>query len=125
MNSMGKISGTLGLMCATVVGVMIFELPFLFMISPQIGLPIDRALFSESPLFCLVFASFSLLYLSPLTSVSRLTLFSLGAVLLVLSLWAFLTNFAFPSDPVSFALNSVSKALGFVTAFTMFLRKAS
>lgn len=115
--------GFLSAFVGTVVGVMIFELPFLFMISPQIGLPIDRALYTESPLFCLVLASFSLLYLSPLTSVSRYTLFSLGGVFVVLSIWVFLTNFAFPSDSVSFALNSISKGLGFVTAFTMFLRQ--
>jgi hypothetical protein len=109
----------------TVVGAMIFELPFLFIISPQIGLPVDRALLGESPLFCLVFASYSLLYLSPLTGVSRYTLFSLGAVFIVFSCWAFLTNFAFPSDPVSFVLNSASKALSFVTAFTLFLGNRS
>ncbi len=108
----------------TVFGVMVFELPFLFMISPQIGLPLDRALFSESPLFCLVFASFSLLYLSPLGGVSRYTLFSLGAVFVVLSSWVFLTNFAFPSDPFSFVLNSAAKVLGFISAVTLFLHRA-
>ena len=117
--------GLLSAFVGTVVGVMIFELPFLFIISPQIGLPIDRALFAESPLFCLVFASYSLLYLTPLTSVSRYALLSLSAVFVVLSSWAFLTNFAFPSDPISFALNSASKVLGFVTAFALFLHKAS
>ena len=109
----------------TVAGVMIFELPFLFIISPQIGLPLERALFSESPLFCLVFASYALLYLSPLASLSRYTLFSLGAVFIVLSSWAFLTNFAFPSDPVSFVLNSASKVLGFAAAFSLFVQKGS
>ncbi len=115
--------GFLSAFVGTVVGVMIFELPFLFIISPQIGLPLERALFSESPIFCLVFASYSLLYLSPLTSLSRYTLFSLGAVFIVLSSWAFLTNFAFPSDPVSFVLNSTSKVLGFAAAFSLFIQK--
>jgi hypothetical protein len=117
--------GFLSAFVGTVVGVMIFELPFLFIISPQIGLPLERALFGESPLFCLVFASYSLLYLSPLASLSRYTLFSLGAVFIVLSSWAFLTNFAFPSDPVSFVLNSTSKVLGFATAFSLFVKKGS
>ncbi len=109
----------------TVVGAMVFELPFLFIISPQIGFSLQGALLGESPLFCLVFASFSLLFLSPLAGFSRYTLFSLGAVFVVFSSWAFLTNFAFPSDPVSFLLNSVSKVLGFVTAFTLFFQKGA
>lgn len=117
--------GFLSAFAGTVAGVMIFELPFLFIISPQIGLPLERALFGESPLFCLVFASYSLLFLSPLASLSRYTLFSLGAVFVVLSSWAFLTNFAFPSDPVSFVLNSTSKVLGFATAFSLFIQKGS
>lgn len=126
LRNRGKVRvGFLSAFVGTVVGVMIFELPFLFIISPQIGLPLDRALFGESPLFCLVFASFSLLYLSPLASLSRYTLFSLGAVFIVLSSWAFLTNFAFPSDPVSYLLNSTSKVLGFVAAFSLFLQRGS
>jgi hypothetical protein len=115
--------GLVSAFAGTVFGVMVFELPFLFLISPQIGLPLDRALFSESPLFCLVFASYSLLYLSPLAGVSRYTLFSLGAFFVVLSSWFFLTNFAFPSDPLSFVLNSASKVLGFVAALTLFLHQ--
>jgi hypothetical protein len=117
--------GFISAFVGTVFGVMIFELPFLFIISPQIGLPVDRALFSESPLFCLVFASSSLLFLSPLAKVSKNTLFSAGAVFIALSSWAFITNFSFPSDPTSFVLNSASKVLGFVTAFTLFTHKAA
>jgi hypothetical protein len=106
-----------------VVGVMVFELPFLFMIAPRLGQSLPRALWSESPLFCLVFASYALSFLSPLAGVSRYTLFSLGGIFIVFSSWAFLTNFAFPSDPESFVLNSVSKVLGFVSAFTLFFHR--
>jgi hypothetical protein len=107
----------------TVVGVSVFELPFLFIISPQMGGSIQRTLLGESPLFCLVFSSYSLLFLSPLAGFSRYTSYALGAFFLVLSLWAFLTNIAFPNDLVSFVLNSISKVLGFVVAFTLFLHK--
>ncbi len=107
----------------TVVGAMVFELPFLFIIAPQLGPSLQRSLWGESPLFCLVFASYSLLFLSPLPGFSRYTLFSLGALFIVFSSWAFLTNFSFPSDPESFVLNSVSKILGFVSAFTLFFHK--
>jgi len=108
-----------------VVGAMVFELPFLFIISPRIGPSLQGALLGESPLFCLVFSSYTLLFLSPLTTLSRYTFFSLGAVFVLFSVWAFLTNLAFPSDPISFLLNSVSKVLGFVTAFTMFSQKGA
>ncbi len=91
--------------------------------APRLGPSLARALWSESPLFCLVFASYSLSFLSPVASFSRYTLFSLGAVFIALSSWAFLTNFAFPSDPEPFVLNSVSKVLGFVAAFTLFFHK--
>jgi hypothetical protein len=107
----------------TVVGVMVFELPFLFMIAPRLGQSLPQSLLSESPLFCLVFASYTLVFLSPLARFSRYTLFSLGAVLIGFSLWAFLTDFSFPSDPESFVLNSASKVLGFVSAFTLFFHK--
>lgn len=95
-----------------VVGVMAFEPSFLFMIAPRLGQSPSRAFWSESPLFCLVFASYALSFLSPLAGVSRCTLFSFGGIFIVFSSWAFLTNFAFPSDPESFVLNSVSKVLG-------------
>jgi hypothetical protein len=107
----------------TVVGVMVFELPFLFMIAPRLGPSLQQSLLSESPLFCLVFASYSLSFLSPLAGFSRYTLFSLSAVFIVFSLWAFLTDFSFPSDPQSFVLNSASKVLGFVSAFTLYFHR--
>ncbi len=109
----------------TVVGAMVFELPFLFIIGPRLGPSLQGALLGEAPLFCLVFASYSLLFLSPLPSFSRYTLFSLGAVFVVFSSWAFLTNFAFPAEPVSFLLNATSKVLGFVTAFTLFFHNGA
>ena len=124
LRNRGKVKvAVLSAFVGTVVGVMVFELPFLFIISPQIGLSLPRALLGESSLFCLVFASYSLLFLSPLAGFSKYTSFSLGAVFIVFSSWAFLTNFAFPSDPVSFAMNSVFKVLGFVSAFTLFFHK--
>ena len=107
----------------TVVGVMVFELPYLLIISPQLGLTVQDGLWGESPLYCLVFASYLLLFLSSQAGVTRYTMFSLGAMFVVFSLWAFLTNFAFPSDPVSFDLNAISKILGFVSSFTLFVHK--
>ena len=118
-------AGIMSAFVGTVFGVMVFELPFLFIISPRIGLPLDRALLGESPLFCLVFASYSLIALSPFSGLSRYTLFSLGGVFFVLASWAFMTNFAFPSESTSLVLNSAAKGLGYLVAFTLFLHKAT
>ncbi len=116
----------LGAFVGTVVGVMVFELPFLFAIAPQLGVGnVQLALYAEAPLFCLVFASYSLLFLTPDAGFSRYTFFSIGALFVVFSAWAFFTNFSFPSDQTSFAMNAVSKVLGFVTAFTLFSHKGS
>jgi hypothetical protein len=57
---------------------------------------------------------------SPLTRVSRYTLFSLAAMFLVFAVWA-LFGFAYPSAPLSFAMNAVSKVICFVVAVTFFL----
>ena len=72
------------------------------------------------PLFILEIASFSLLTLSPLMKISKLTLFSLGAMFFVFAIWA-LFGFSYPSSPIPFALNAISKVLSFVTAITPFL----
>ena len=116
--------GAISAFVGTVVGVMVFELPFLFLIAPQLGPRIDVSLFGEAPLFCLVFASYLLVFLSPFAVFSKYTLFSLAALFFVFSAWALLTNFSFPSDPVSFWLNSASRILGFVAAFTLFFPRA-
>ncbi len=113
----------LSALAGAVVGAMIFELPYLFIISPRIGLPVDRTLLAFSPLFCLVFASYTLLFLTPFARISRYTFFSLGALFVTFALWAFLTDFAFPGDPVSFVLNSATKVLSFAAAFTLFIHK--
>jgi hypothetical protein len=110
------ISGFVG----TVIGVMVFELPFLFLIAPRLGGSLVRSLLGESPLFCAVFASYSLLFLSPYARFSRYSLFSVAALFFAFAAWALFANFAFPSDTISFFLNSTSKVLGFVTAYTLF-----
>jgi hypothetical protein len=57
---------------------------------------------------------------APLTKMSKYTLFSLAAMFLVFAIWA-LFGFSYPSYPIPFALNAVSKILSFVAAVTLFL----
>ncbi len=66
------------------------------------------------------FVSVLLLTLSPLTKISRYTLFTLAGMFFVFSIWA-LSGFSYPSSPIPAALNAVSKILCFLTAITLFL----
>jgi hypothetical protein len=50
---------------------------------------------------------------------SRTTFFCLALMLLVFAAWA-LAGFGYPSAPVPFAMNAVSKIIAFVTALSLF-----
>jgi hypothetical protein len=107
----------------TIAAPMIFELPFDLIVMWRTPHPAPESLFALLfflPLFVLELSSYSLLTLSPLVRVSRYTLFSLAAVFLVFAVWA-LAGFSFPSEPLPFALNAVSKVLCFVAAITLFV----
>jgi hypothetical protein len=99
---------------------MIFELPFDLIISTRLNTTLLAALLGFSPLILAEVSTLSLLVLSPLARVSRYTMYSLGGMILVWSLWALGTGFAFPADGLSYFLNSVSKVLAFAAAFTLF-----
>lgn len=110
-------------MIGTVVAPLIFELPFDLIVMGRTYPPAPAAQYTLLfflPLFLLEIASFSLLTLSPVTKLSNYTLFSLGAMFFVFAFWA-LFGFSYPSSPISFVLNSVSKVLSFVAAVTLFL----
>jgi hypothetical protein len=47
-------------------------------------------------------------------------MFTLGAMFFVFAIWA-LFGFSYPSSPIPFAFNAVSKVLSFVAAITLFL----
>ena len=114
-------SGAIGAMAAP----MIFELPFDLIVMARTYPPIPphpalyRALFF-APLFLIEITTLSLLTLSPMVRLSRATFYSFAAMLAVFAIWA-LTGFGYPSAPVPFALNVVSKLLAFVTVLTLFL----
>jgi hypothetical protein len=112
-------------MVGTVAAPMIFELPFDLIVMGRIYPPpppptTQFTLLYFLPLFLVEISSFSLLTLSPLTKMSKYTLFSLAAMFFVFAVWA-LFGFSYPSYPIPFALNAVSKTLSFVAAVTLFL----
>jgi hypothetical protein len=54
-----------------------------------------------------------------MAQLSRTALLGLALMLLVFAVWA-LAGFGYPSAPVPFAMNGVSKILAFVTAVSLF-----
>ncbi len=107
----------------TLAAPMIFELPFDVIVMWRTYAPgpvVQFTLLYFLPLFLWEISSFSLLTLSPLAKISRYTFFSLAAVFFVFGVWAFF-GFSYPSTPLSFGLNVISKILCFVAAITIFL----
>jgi hypothetical protein len=104
---------------------MIFELPFDLIVLNRIYPPIPPApivfrLLFFLPLFLVELSTMSFLTFSPLTRLSRYTLFSLAGFFVVFAVWAAF-GFSYPSDPLNTAFNDISKVLSFVTAITFFL----
>jgi hypothetical protein len=106
-------------------GPMVFEFPFDLIVMARTYPPIPpdpalyRALFF-APLFLIEITTLSLLTLSPMVKLSRAAFFSFALMLAVFAVWA-LTGFGYPSAPVPFALNVISKLLAFATVLTLFL----
>ena len=103
---------------------MIFEVPFDLIVMartfPRIPDPaLDRALFF-APLFLIEITTLSLLTLSPMVKLTKATLFSFAAMLAVFAVWG-LSGFGYPSAPLPFAPNVLSKILAFVTALSLFV----
>lgn len=103
---------------------MIFEIPFDLIVMGKTfpGIPdpaLDRALFF-APLFLIAITTLSLLTLSPMVKLPKAAFFSFAAMLAVFAVWG-LSGFGYPSAPLPYTLNVVSKILAFVTALSLFL----
>jgi hypothetical protein len=72
-----------------------------------------------APLFLVEFTTLALLTLSPMVRLSRAAFFFFALMLVVFAVWG-LSGFAYPSMPVPFALNVVSKILAFAAALSLF-----
>jgi hypothetical protein len=110
---------------AAMAAPMIFEFPFdlIVMARTYPAIPPDPALYRALffvPLFLVEATTLSLLTFSPMVKVSRAALFSFALMLAVFAAWG-LTGFAYPSAPVPYAFNVLSKILAFVTALCLFL----
>jgi hypothetical protein len=106
----------------TMVAPMIFELPFdvIVMFKTYTPLPAMQYTFLYFlPLFLWEMSTYSLLTLTSIAHVSKTTVYFLASMFFVFAIWA-LFGFSYPSSPLPFALNVVSKILSFVTAITLF-----
>ncbi len=107
----------------TIAAPMIFELPFDLIVAWRTFPPAPAVQFTLLfflPLFLLEISSFALLTVSPVTRISRYTLFSLAGMFFVFAIWA-MFGFSYPLSALPIGLNAVSKVLSFVVAVTLFL----
>jgi len=113
-------SAAIGAMAAP----MIFEFPFdLIIMARTTAIPPDPALFRVlffAPLLLVEAATLSLLALAPVVRLSRAAFFCFALMLAVFAVWG-LAGFGYPSAPLPFALNVVSKILAFAAALFLFL----
>jgi hypothetical protein len=104
---------------------MIFEFPFDLIVMARTNPPIPpdpdlyRLLFF-APLFLVEFTTLALLTLSPMVKLPRAPFFFFALMLTVFAVWG-LSGFAYPSTPVPFALNVLSKIVAFAVALSLFL----
>jgi len=114
-----------GAFIATAAGWMFFELPFDLIVMGRTYPPIPpipmlyRQLFFL-PLFIVELSTISLLTLLPSMRITSNACYVLAAMFAVFAVWA-VFGFAFPSEPLPFALNIISKVLCFVAAIMLFV----
>jgi hypothetical protein len=104
---------------------MIFEFPFdlIVMTRTYPAVAPDPALYRVlffAPLFLVEFTTLALLSLSPLVRLRRTAFFAFALMLLIFAVWA-LFGLGYPSAPLPFAFNAVSKVVAFVAALSLFL----
>jgi hypothetical protein len=100
-------------------GPMVFEFPFDLIVIPQINAPASFLAAYFVPLDIAVLITLSLLLISRRVFLTRYSLYAFGAMFLVFAVWAEF-GFAYPSTPLSFALNAISKVLGFIAVAALF-----
>jgi hypothetical protein len=108
---------------------MIFELPFDLMVMTRTypAVPPDPALYRVlffAPLFLVELTTLALLSLSPLVRLRRAAFLAFALMLLIFAVWA-LFGLGYPSAPLPFAFNAVSKVVAFVVALSLFLPQRS
>jgi hypothetical protein len=105
---------------AFIAGPMTFELPFVFIVIPRVSAPLIPALIFLATLFAIIFTTLSLLLLSRKIALTKYSLYFYGGMILVFAIWAGVDGYSYPDNPVAFALNAISKILGFASVAALF-----
>ena len=100
-------------------GPMIFEFPFDWIVIPQVNASLKYLIVFFTPLFVIALVTISLLLLSRRVSITRYSMYALGAMFIVFTVWA-LFGYSYPATPVPFLLNAISKVLGFISVAALF-----
>jgi len=108
---------------AFIAGPMVFEFPFLLIVIPRTNAPLIPALIFLIPLFTIIFTTMAMLCFSRKVAITKCTLYLSASMIFVFALWA-LEGYSFPSNPVAFTLNAISKVLAFVAVASLFLNVA-
>jgi hypothetical protein len=108
----------------TAAAPMIFEFPFDLIVMARTNppLPAHSTLYRQLfflPLFLVEFSTVLLLTLLPSMRLTARAAYAVAAMFAVFALWAAF-GFAFPDEPLPYALNVVSKILCFVAAIMLF-----
>ena len=104
---------------------MSFEFPFDLIVMTRTNPPIPahpmlyRQLFFL-PLFLVEFSTLLLLMLLPSMRVTAYASYAVAGMFVVFAIWA-VFGFAFPAEPLPFALTVISKLLCFVAAIMLFV----
>ena len=101
-------------------GPMVFELPFVLIITPVVTTRVPHPVFLFSVFLVAILTTLALPTFSSRFSVTRYSLYFMGAMFLAFAAWALLDGYAPPSDPASFSLNAASKVLGFAAVVASF-----
>jgi hypothetical protein len=105
---------------------MIFESPFDLIVMSRTypALPPDPALYRGlffAPLLLVELTTLALLALSPMVRLSRAACFCFALMLAIFAVWALAAGFAYPSAPLPYTLNVVSKVVAFAATLSLFL----
>ncbi len=104
---------------AFIAGPMVFEFPFLLIVIPTVRAHPILALIFLTPLFAIIFTTLSMLLFSKKVAITKYSVYFYGSMIFVFALWA-LDGYSYPSNPISFILNAISKVLGFACVASMF-----
>ncbi len=106
-------------------GIMVFEIPFMLITLPLSGslLGAQGGILFGIVMFAAI-TTISMLSTLPEISLTRRSVYALGAMFMIFSAWA-IEGFAYPSTPIIFLLNCAAKAMGFLAVTLMFQKPAN